>query len=313
MEENRARQTFEAYVGELVTACQNDARIVGLVLMGSTADRSRVDEWSDHDFAAICIPESLEDVRGDLSWLPRSDTLVAGVRELHGGFKAIYQDGAVLEFAITDLGNLRTFLTNAWEVAYGGEPVLEAMRAAEANPIAASRRERDAPLFLAAILIGVGRTRRGEVLSGSRSVRGEAFDYLVAMLAASQSAPGSHRLDTLDPRRRFEFVYPEWGSELITALEFPVEECARILVELAWREELVSEAGVAAVRAPRLGLTPKRRSTPARNRPGSTAHSAGLRNSHWLSRPIRSREWWHSCWHLVARRRPCQGSSPPAV
>ena len=84
---------FDDYLSELVAACEQNPFITGLVLMGSTADRARVDEWSDHDFA-------------------------------------------VIEFAVTDLGGLATFAANAWEVAYGGEPVTSVMLgvAAKAAP-----------------------------------------------------------------------------------------------------------------------------------------------------------------------------------
>ena len=114
---------FESYLDELLASCSENPAITGLVLMGSTADRSRVDEWSDHDFAVVTDTERVEELRGDLSWLPRHARIVASVREHHDGFKAIYDDGAVIEFAVTDLSGLSTFFANDWEVVYGGAPV----------------------------------------------------------------------------------------------------------------------------------------------------------------------------------------------
>ena len=114
---------FESYLGELLASCSENPAITGLVLMGSTADRSRVDEWSDHDFAVITDAERVEQLRGDLSWLPRHARIVASVREHHDGFKVTYDDGAVVEFAVTDLSGLSTFFANDWEAVYGGAPV----------------------------------------------------------------------------------------------------------------------------------------------------------------------------------------------
>lgn len=233
---------FDDYLGELLASCEHNPAIEGLVLMGSTADRSRVDEWSDHDFAVITDAAAVEPLRADLSWLPRHEHLVASEREHHDGFKAIYDDGAVIEFAVTDLAGLATFYANDWEVAYGGEAVVGVMRDVAAKPVPASG---SAAVFLAALLVGVGRARRGEVLSGGASVRGLALDHLLVQLRSSVP-------DNLDPRRRFEFAHPRLGAELAAAQELPVEGCARAMLEIAERELDLPPAAVAAVRA-RLG------------------------------------------------------------
>ena len=230
---------FTAYLQELVESCTQSPVITGLVLMGSTADRSRVDEWSDHDFAVITAPERVEALRGDLSWLPRHDRLVASVREHHDGFKAVYDDGSVIEFAVTDLAGLATFYANDWEVAYGGPTVLGVMESVAAKPVPDSG---SAEVFLTALLVGVGRARRGEVLSGGASVRGLALEHLLVLLRSSVP-------DNLDPRRRFEFAHPRLGAELIAAQELPVEACARAMLEIAERELPLPAAAVAALRS----------------------------------------------------------------
>ncbi len=230
---------FTAYLQELVESCTQSPVITGLVLMGSTADRSRGDEWSDHDFAVIAPPERVEALRGDLSWLPRHDRLVASVREHHDGFKAVYDDGSVIEFAVTDLAGLATFYANDWEVAYGGPTVLGVMESVAAKPVPDSG---SAEVFLTALLVGVGRARRGEVLSGGASVRGLALEHLLVLLRSSVP-------DNLDPRRRFEFAHPRLGAELVAAQELPVEACARAMLEIAERELPLPAAAVAALRS----------------------------------------------------------------
>lgn len=233
---------FDDYVDELVASCEAHPMITGLVLMGSAADRSRVDEWSDHDFAVITMSDDVEQLRSDLSWLPRNDELVTWAREHHDGFKAVYSDGAVIEFAVTDLGGLATFLANDWEVAYGGAPIIAVMRGVVAK---AAPEWGSAAVFLTALLVGVGRARRGEVLSGGASVRGLALEHLLVLLRTSVP-------DNLDPRRRFEFAHPRLGAELAASQELPVESCARAMLDIAERELDLPWAAVAAVRA-RLG------------------------------------------------------------
>lgn len=233
---------FDAYLQELIASCRENAAITGLVLMGSTADRARVDEWSDHDFAVITPTADIEQLRGDLSWLPRHEQVVASAREHHDGFKVVYDDGAVIEFAVTDLAGLATFYANDWEVAYGGPPVVEVMESVAAKPAPA---DGSVAVLLAALLVGVGRARRGEVLSGGASVRGLALEHLLVLLRTDVP-------DNLDPRRRFEFAHPALGAELVAAQELPVEECARAMLAVAERELALPVRAVTAVRS-RLG------------------------------------------------------------
>ena len=254
----RVREEFERYIADLVASCRARPAIVGLVLMGSTADRERVDEWSDHDFAVIAEGDAVEALRNDLSWLPRADRIVAVAREHHDGFKAICASGAAIEFAVTDLAGLSTFYANSWEIAYGTGALATVMGIVSEKPLpnAENTAQRDMTVLLAALLIGVGRDRRGERLSASGSVRGLALDHLLLLLARALTPDSDSRLDTLDQRRRFESVHPLLGSQLVNALASPVEECAKELLTIAERElaqwDDYPTAAVTAVRS-RLG------------------------------------------------------------
>lgn len=225
-------ERFERYLAQLVAACGTHPLIDGLVLMGSTADRSRVDEWSDHDFAVVCGTEAVEQLRADLGWLPRHGSLAFATREHHDGFKAVYDDGSVIEFAVTDRAGLATFHANAWEIAYDHVGDLEALMltvAARQKPSDHVDVARDFDVFLASILIGVGRARRGEVLSAWSLVGGQAVDHLLPVLVAV--SPADRRTDNLDARRRVEATHPDFA--LADLLETDVESAARGLLERA--------------------------------------------------------------------------------
>jgi hypothetical protein len=220
---------FELYLEDLVANCVAHPAIDGLVLFGSTADRNRVDEWSDHDFAIVCQTEFLEALRSDLTWLPRFESIAFAAREHHDGFKAVYSNGAVIEFAVVDRVQLATFDANSWEVAYdrlGGLDKLmtsiadKAKLSDEADPV------RDFTVFLASLVIGVGRARRGETLSASSVVRGQAVDHLLAVISTTGTVVV--RPDNLDVRRRFELAYPR--AKIGPLLDRDPETAARELL-----------------------------------------------------------------------------------
>lgn len=225
---------FVAYIDRLTQACHAHPDVIGLVLMGSTASQGRADEWSDHDFAVICRPGTQPMLRADLSWLPDAGRICAVAHEHHGGLKAIYDTGAVLEFAVVDPSELRTFYANDYRVAYDDGDIATVMAEVRARTVPGdmtSAADKMA-LFLSALLIGVGRDRRGEHLTAMSSVQGLAVDNLLALIWAF--IPSEVEVaDTLDPRRRFELAHPRIGAELAPILHLPTEECARRLLAVA--------------------------------------------------------------------------------
>ena len=253
------RERFEGLLDELRATAEADADIVGLVGMGSTAERDRVDEWSDHDFALLTAPGAGERFRQSLDWLPGAGGIALSVREHHGGMKVIYDDGRVLEFGITDLAGLHGWHANAYDVLYDAGGVADAMAKVVARPLPTGGPDdvRDVSLVLTQLFIGVGRARRGELLSAGNSIRSEAVAYLLPVLGRRIGASGPERLDNLDPRRRFEAAHPDVGARIGELLTLRPEACARALLELA--EELLAPGwadfphrGVAAIRT-RLG------------------------------------------------------------
>lgn len=255
----RVLERFEDFLSDLRARAQADPDVVGLVGLGSTAERDRVDEWSDHDFALVTRPDSQERFRAGTDWLPDAESIALRLREHHGGGKVIYDDGSVLEFGVADLADLAGWSANAYEVLYDDGGVAEAMVAVAAKPLPAGEFDdaRDAGLVLTQILIGVGRARRGELLSAGQSIRSEALGYLLGILGRRVPATGPQRLDSLDPRRRFETAHPIIAARIDDLLTRRPEQCARALLDLT--EELLAPGwpdfphrGIAAVRR-RLG------------------------------------------------------------
>ena len=193
-------------------------------------------------------------MRKDLSWLPAAGSIALSLVEHHGGVKVIYDDGHVLEFGIASVESLRGWSGNAVRVLVDKGGVTEAVAAMVAKPLPTGERDdaRDVRLVCTQVLIGVGRSRRGELLSAGQSVRAEAVAALLTVLG--NRLPGErHLLDNLDPRRRFERVHPELAARIGAALEQDVERAARALIDIA-QEHLAPDwdqfphRGVAAVR-----------------------------------------------------------------
>lgn len=207
MDQTAVLARFTSFCSRLREHLAARADVIGLVWIGSTAARDRVDEWSDHDFAVVTTDGAEERLREDLSWLPDPEWVAMAVREEHGGFKVVYDDGHVLESGVTSLAGPGRLARQ--RVRGGARP----------------GRHRGG--------IRVGRCRRGEVLVANQLVRTVAVDHLLTAWRLVHPVADDGRLDDLDPFRRFEQVYPAAGRAIGVALAQEVKPAARALLSLA--------------------------------------------------------------------------------
>lgn len=212
--------------------------VIGLVFLGSTAAIERVDEWSDHDFFVIVRPGVAEQYRTDLSWLPDHDQIVLSPRETEHGLKVVYENGHVLEFAVFEDTELELAAANNFSVPLDRESIAIRMRKiAERSIPKPVDLDTEWQLFLAQLLIGVGRARRGEQLAAGQSVRSYALQNAIKLLRFWVEAEVSDlaealSADSLNPLRRFELAHPALGAELEALLQAPVEAAAKDLLHL---------------------------------------------------------------------------------
>lgn len=246
-------ERFEAYLSTVRDRLAADPRVVGLVGMGSTAERWRVDEWSDHDLAIIVAAGHEDDFRFGREWLPDGDELVIDVVEWHGGAKLLFADGRVIELGVATVDSIRSWAVHHHDVLLDRGGVAQAV----ADAVAASKHTRDGDLrgelqlVVATVRIGVGKALRGEVLAGGEMLRHDAVGHLLSAVAIA--SPPDARADLLDPRRRFELTHPSLAQSLAEAIRQPEVELGRRLLSLL--EQVFSEHrgyprdGVAAVRS----------------------------------------------------------------
>jgi hypothetical protein len=227
---------YRAFTAELTEHVRADGRAIGLVAVGSMAERDYgPDEWSDHDFFVITPTGTQEELREDLSWLPRRDQVALAVRETEHGLLVLYDDGHLLEFAVFDLEEIGLAGVNRYRVLLDRDGVEERVEHVAANP----RPPRD-DLFLfgktvAAALVAGGRGRRGETLSAAFMLTW-ATTYLNRLLIRTLPAENASILDGLDSLRRFELAYPELGAELAGILRLDPADGATALLDLVDRE-----------------------------------------------------------------------------
>ena len=231
-------EDYAAFTAELRSNLAGREDVIGLVAVGSMAERDyEHDEWSDHDFFVVTEPGRQERYREALDWLPREDRIALAFRETDHGLKVVYDDAHLVEFAVFDLEELGLAGVNRYRVLQDDGGV--AARLAEVAVATASRardERRDFGMFVVHVLVGAGRARRGEVLSGGSFVREHALRPLCALLQRELTSERASLADDLDPLRRFEVMHPEVGAELARIVEQEPVAAGLALLEVAERE-----------------------------------------------------------------------------
>jgi hypothetical protein len=229
---------FEELTRGLAEGAERADGVVGLVLLGSASDEAagRRDEWSDHDFFAIIAKGRGAELRQRLGWLPDQHRLVLTAREGEIGFVAVYDDGHVFEFAYSEAHELAGALADDATVVVDDADGTSASLIADARERAAQADRfdpvNDARLVLVKVLIGVGRARRGELLNAGEFVRIWAVRHLVRAIRGRYADASSSARDAIDPVRRFETDFPEWGARIAAVVASPVDDAARGLVAM---------------------------------------------------------------------------------
>ena len=229
------KKRFLEYSAELRLSLEKRDEVIGLVFVGSTADTERVDEWSDHDFFVITRPGFAERLRQDLSWLPRHERIAIAPRETKHGLKIIYEDGQVLEFAVFDDSELEVVSVNSYSVSLDKTNITERMATIASipkDPVFDANIEFQ--LFLSQILIGVGRARRGELLSARQFISSFAMNHALGLVRywIAPAAGKETDEDDLNRFRRFEFQYPQIGNALAALQHLDVESSAKELLRV---------------------------------------------------------------------------------
>jgi hypothetical protein len=231
--------SYEQFTREVHDRLAADPRVLGLLALGSTADASCRDQWSDHDFWVITEAGGQEPYLNETAWLPRPEAILLRVRHGKSYRMVLYSDSHQVEFAVFDpsealQGKIERF---AILLDRGG------VRALAESVCERTGRERQTALAwpdqfansCALLVTACGRFQRGEVLSARRYIDCFAIDCLLNLVLAHES-PAPEASDRLDPRRRLEQSRPTLAEELLRGVAQPVPQAALALLQLAERE-----------------------------------------------------------------------------
>jgi hypothetical protein len=225
---------FENYTERLRASLESVPQVVGLVTLGSTADPTFRDEWSDHDFWVITEPGAQDSLVEDLSWLPDYQNMLVEVSHKPHGRTILFRERHKVEFAVLDASEVNSGRIERYRILIDRDGVaelignvhLETHRQAKLRPEAL---ENLCVLVWSAYELHA----RGEILHARQYVDGFAINQLLNIL---HSESADDRKDALDPRRRLEMRSPELAAELLALYGKPVPDAALHLLEIVERE-----------------------------------------------------------------------------
>lgn len=247
-------EKFLSFQAKLTESVAKRPEVIGLIFVGSAAATHRVDQYSDQDFFLVVKEGTGESFRQDLSWLPNHSEIALSPRETAHGLKVVYQNGDVLEFAVFEDSELELASVNDYKVVLDNQDLTERMaKIAERSIPRQTDRAHDYELFLALVLIGVGRSKRGEILAAEQHIKSAAMDFAIRLIRSAKAK--NSQADSLNGFRRFEQDYPELAKELHRIVLLETEVAAKDLCELVLRVISANENEQAqyAVIAKRLG------------------------------------------------------------
>ena len=238
---------FRRFSDTLVANLASDARVLGIVAMGSMAEHDYTpDQWSDHDFFVVTVPEAQEGVASaDLSWLPNNDRLVYVAAEGTHGFRAIYDDGHIVEPTVLSVEELEKTMINRFRMLLDRGEIGQHVAKTQSAPLRKQVLLLPMIVLTSACFWSTWRSARDAFRAASGSV-GTCFQELRhgtpgATTGALHTPSRPELVDILGASRRFERLYPEIAAEFDEIANLPPVDGALRLLELAEREDWLEE------------------------------------------------------------------------
>jgi hypothetical protein len=225
---------FEDYTERLRSSLELVPRVIGLVTLGSTADPTFRDEWSDHDFWVITKSGAQESLIADLSWLPDYQNILLAVTHRPHGRTILFRNRHKVEFAVLDASEVSSGKVERYQILIDRDDVAELIRNAHLETHRQATLRPEALENLCVLLWSACELYvRGETLHAQQYVDGFAINQLLNIL---HSESIDELKDALDLRRRLEMRAPGLAAELLELYGKPVPDAALHLLEIVERE-----------------------------------------------------------------------------
>lgn len=231
---------YERFTNQLAARLATDARVRSLIALGSMADPSYRDQWSDHDFWLIVGPGAQQHYLDDLSWLPEPHEILIAVPQGQSYYTVLYRNRHRVEFAVFEPGEADQGRIERYRVLLdrGGVEALARSVCQRTHEGRAAGLAWPHTLEHLCTLVwtAYGLHQRGERLTARHYIEAYAVGALLDLV--QQHCPGDapSTMDALDPRRRLEQRRPELAVELASALVQPVPAAGLALLRIVERE-----------------------------------------------------------------------------
>jgi len=188
---------------------------LALLALGSAGDADRMDAWSDLDFFAIVRPGAKQDFIRDLGWLTGIHPLGWAFQNTADGWKALYEDGIFLEFAVFEPQELSHIpFAPGRLVWHAADFDAAACTPRPQPPRPPAERDWLVGEALSNLYVGLGRWRRGERLSAFRFIQSYAVDRVLDLIAQIDIPDPSVAADPFSLDRRVERRHPRFAPDL---------------------------------------------------------------------------------------------------
>lgn len=245
---------YQNFLNELISRLQADPFVLGLIALGSTADSTLRDQWSDHDFWIITSSGFQANYLDTFSWLPKADAILFTIRHGKSYRGILYENTHKVEYAVFDPteaigGKIERFDVLIDRQSIGSLAESIQRETLKQRELVLSRPDKLENLCWL-LWTACEKSQRREHLSSQRYVQ-FAIDVFLDLLLIHHSLNKSEMVDKLDPRRRLEKLNPELGKELrhivtldpaeaVVALLYLIEkELKTRAPELVWDKVLV--------------------------------------------------------------------------
>lgn len=226
---------FDTYTDQLRASLESARDVLGLVTLGSTADSTLRDEWSDHDFWVITEPGAQGKFVNDLSWLPDYGDIAIVVCHGKHNRTVLYRNRHQVEFAVFDVDEARMGKIERYRILIDRGHIRELIESVHQNTLEEAQIKPDALENLCAtVWSACERHYRGELLSARQYIDGFAVNKLLNLISGSE--PDDERRDPLDPRRRVELRSPALAAEVMSIRDLSVPNAALRILEIAEHE-----------------------------------------------------------------------------
>lgn len=230
---------YQDFLNELISTLQGDPFVFGLIALGSTADPTCRDHWSDHDFWIITSPGSQASYLDTFSWLPQADNILITVRHGVSYRTVLYENKHKVEYAVFDAGEAGRGKIERFQVLIDRRDIGSLAKSIQLQ----THRERTSALAKPDMLDNLclllwtayERWERGERLSSQRYIQ-FSIDAFLDLLIWHDGLKKSSMADKLDTRRRLEQIEPALGQELSRITGLDAAEAGVALIELAEKE-----------------------------------------------------------------------------